>query len=160
VAVPGGSFAEFDVLIPQDTKPGVYQLGFKTGVKKNANGGKITETYAQNELEDLDIALKECSVIIEPESLRGDVNCDGQVDIHDAKYALDYDVQFNRARLQKTDEDLTSTLHTPYIHTAMEAANVDHESELNSKDALAILKYSTLKMAGLQQDWKTIFPDE
>ena len=160
VAEPEASFAEFDIKIPKNTSAGVYKLGFRTGEMLEKDGSVLPDTYVYNDMTEIDVTMEECSIVVEPDALRGDVDCNGVVDSLDAKYALEYEVAYNRTKLKKTNEALTETFHTPYIHTAAEAGDADKNGKLDSKDALAILKYHTLKLAHLPQDWKTIFPNE
>ncbi|MBR5372623.1 MAG: hypothetical protein IK130_10470 [Oscillospiraceae bacterium] len=160
VVTPEGSFAEFDINIPQNTPAGVYELSFRNGEYRESDGNTIPDTYAQNDMTELSVAFESCNIVIEPDSLRGDVDCNGVVDSLDAKYALEYEVAYNRTKLKKTNEALSETFHTPYIHTGEKAADADLNGKLDSRDALAILKYHTLKLAHLPQEWSQIFPDE
>jgi len=146
-----GSLVDFDIQIPKGTKAGVYRIGIENDEADDFDG-----TYATNDGKRPQLDLTECRIVVEPEALRGDTNCDGKVSLEDVKGALDYHVATNLTSIQMDDALSEQTFHTPYIHTAIKAADATQDGTINDRDAMLILKYVSAGLANLPQDWESL----
>lgn len=153
VANPEGSFAEFTVRVPKETAPGVYHLEFRNGYIQENPGIIVEDTYVKMGRDAVPFTLQGCRIVVEPDALRGDVNCDGKIDISDAKRTLDYHVLTNLLDETPDDAGLERHFATPYIHTALSAADAKQDGVLDSEDARAILNYYTILLTDAEPDW-------
>lgn len=153
VANPGGSFAEFDVRVPQGTEAGVYQLGFRQGITTGATGIVYPDTYVQNDTEDVPTTFAGCKVIVEPDAMRGDVDCDGKITLTDAKRLLDYVTYTQLAYMTPNDAETAALLGTEYIHTAQQAGDASLNGALGHDDAALILRYFVQMLSGVEPSW-------
>ena len=153
VANEGGSLLSFDVVIPKKTPAGVYQVGFKSGYATNSIGLKEYYCFATNTSGDTDFGLQAVEVIVEPNALLGDVNCDGIVDPVDATKVLQY---YAGTMLGYEEEKLNQYFGTPYVHTALEAAQTIPDGIIDERDAIKILRYYAASMIDDDVDWATL----
>ena len=149
------SFLTFDVMIPAGTAAGVYQVGFATGQTVNAAGQPEDDLFLYDENgEELPVpALKPMRVIVEPEALRGDANCDGKIDLKDAQSVSKY-YSMNDLLEEEPGTFEETALGTPYIHTALEAANVFPDGAVDLRDVQRIMKYyNKTEILEEEADW-------
>lgn len=152
VAHEGGAFLTFDVRLPQGTPAGVYHCFTKEGYLLNEAGLKEYYCYAYSETEEISISPAALEIIVEPDALRGDVDCDGDVDADDATAAL----RFYTKGLTTTDvTECYEMLNTPYIHTAMQAAEANGVEGITPDDAILILRYYVRSLSGAA-DWELL----
>ena len=123
IAEPEGSFAEFDIFIPADTKPGEYEIGFRNGVTTDANGGSINDTYAQSFTDDIELTLTGCKIVVAASAVRGDMDGNGKLQINDAVMLQRY-----------VTEDLTAE-----EAAALNVTDLDGDGELTILDVGVLL---------------------
>lgn len=145
-----GALCDYDIRIPKGTPAGVYKIAFDT--EQDDFGG----TYATNDGKHPELELTDTSIIVEPEALRGDTNCDGKVTIEDVKGALDYHVATNLTNLKVNESMAEGFFKTPYVHTAQSAADATQDGTINDRDAMLILRYVSAGLANLPQDWDAL----
>ena len=161
VADPNSSFLDFRVLVPQGTPVGVYQAKVSKAESSNEVGQKIYDFTVYDGSKKLDIPCEDMRVIVEPDALRGDSDCNGEITPYDAMVALRCST-LDLAGYDLNDPDfepeLEKAMHTPYIHAGMKAADADLDGEIMPSDARAILIYSNMEMLDLEPDWNDICP--
>ncbi len=143
----------FDVKIPKGTEPGVYKLGCKEGFDTNEVGQKEYHCFATSATGSVELAFEGAEFVVEPDAIRGDVNCDGAVDTKDATAVLRY---YAGSLLQASEDELFSLLSTPYVHAAVKAADTDNSSSINQNDAVKILRYYSYKMLNGSANWDEV----
>ena len=151
------SFLRFDVAVPESTPAGVYQVKIADGQSVNAAGQIEPDIFLMDEEgEFLPVpALTGARVIVEPAALFGDVNCDGEIDIKDAQCALRY-YSMNDLLEEEPGTFEETALCTPYIHTAMQAADVTEDGAIDTFDVLRISKYNQMVLLEGEADWNQI----
>ncbi len=155
---PESSFVCFDLRIPCGTKAGVYRCSLSKAVHEVAEGLYQRDFYVYNGADDVtdSVAVEDCTVIIEPNPLYGDVNCDGEISVEDAQSALGY-YTAHLAGKTLTDAKLADMLGTPYIHSALEAADPSRNGDITVEDAQGILQYYTALLAQKTPKWSDFF---
>lgn len=155
---PASSFVHFDVRVPKDTKVGDYKCYISTEVQKNIADLLEEDFFAyagKDQLElDKTVALKALPISVFE---RGDVNCDGEVDVMDAQNALKLYTNEIVAGLTLSEEEQKNTLGTEHIRAARRAADILGDGEVDVMDAQGILRYYTDKYAGLSVEWEQYF---
>ena len=155
---PESSFLSFLVRVPKGTPAGVYRGYVSTDWEYNIAGQKVYDFICNCKGETPETALEDFQIVVEPESLRGDVNCDGIVDVHDAQCLQIYYLYAEILEMDMTDTLYEQVFGTPYIHTAMIAADADRNSVMDTKDATAIQIYYTLyDLLEMTPDWDHLF---
>lgn len=153
---PDGSFLSYEIRIPQNTPAGVYRCYVSEGADALSGGLINPDLFVYDgEGDECDVQLEACEIVVEPAALRGDVNCDGVVDVLDAQAALRYYATVTLT--QNSDESLMKrVLGTPFIHTGREAAEIIGDADIDLKDAMAILRYSSILMTGGTPSWDDV----
>lgn len=151
VANPESSFLSFDINIPKATAAGVYRVYVSKDFDE-ALYSYDTFVYDANN-QQLDVPVQDCRIVVEPGALRGDVDCDGEITARDPQCALRYYANVTVSESEPTNEDLERILTTPYIHTSMEAANVDANTKIDLIDSMAILRYYAYRMSDMEVSW-------
>ncbi len=151
---PESSFLSFDIVLPAGTKPGIYCCCLSTASGVDSDGFNYRDLYVYNGSADVtdSIVLKNFTITVEPDALRGDVNCDGEISVDDAQSTLLY-YTVMLSKKNPDDSALAEIFGTPFIHTAQEAADVSTNGEISLDDAQSILAYYTAKLAGKTPDW-------
>jgi hypothetical protein len=152
------SFLSFDIRVPKDTPVGDYSCFISTE-RKDIGGGMVSpDFYAYSEdgrlTENQDILLKPVTISVYN---RGDVNCDGNISVEDAQYALNHYVAVGVNGSNPTDEELETLLGTKHINAARRAADASEDGELSIDDVQNILLYATEALTGLTPDWNNYF---
>lgn len=154
IANPGGALLSFDVIVPQGTPAGVYKLGCQSGFKTNSIGLKEYYCFAKTAGGgDTDYAIQNAEIIVEPNALLGDVNCDGSVDAIDATKVLQY---FAGGMMGYDEDKRNEYFGTPYIHTALEAAQTQADGVIDERDAVKILRYFAYHIVGTDVEWEDL----
>jgi len=152
---PDSSFISFNVVIPQGTPAGVYRCYISDEDVKMSSGIINPDLFVYDGAGNkTTVAREDCEIVVEPDPLRGDVDCDGKITVLDAQAALRYYGDIITARMEPTPETLYHALQTPYIHTGTAAADVDNSGRADLKDAMAILRYSSSLRIGVDMSWE------
>lgn len=153
---PDSSFLSFDVLLPKGTPAGVYRCRISDEIQTTSAGLKLRDSFVFNGSATPEYALEPLEIVVEPEPLKGDANCDGAVDSDDAVCVLKY---FSLKNMDFTEEEAAAAaFSTPFIHTAMQAANPDENTVTDTDDAVLILKYATQLSIGIDPNWDDLIP--
>ena len=151
---PESSFLCFDVRVPQGTAPGVYKLYLSQEDVILSSGIHLPDMEVRDgDNNEITVPCEDCEIIVEPAALRGDTDCDGKITVLDAQAVMRYYGDVVVAEHEQTDEILRHALKTPYIHTALEAANVDNKGDADLADAMAILRYAGDLNSGIETNW-------
>ena len=150
---PDSPFLTFSVRVPQGTKAGVYQANLSKEVTISDVGQKEYDFQAYSGSDRVDVPCVPLQIVVEPEALLGDVDCSGTVEFYDASLALRLFTLTSSGGFELTDDEIAEITGTPYIHTALTAADVDRNQKIEASDASAILVYATMKMIGLNPSW-------
>ena len=150
---PDSSFLNFDVRIPKDTPAGVYKC-YITTERYDAFSDSFY-VFRGSETITNQVELIPLVVTVEPNALRGDVNCDGIVNVDDAQRALMYSIN-QLAGTMDSAAKAEEILGTPFIHTAEEAADVQLNNDITANDAQIILMYYLAGLAGQEQSWDAL----
>ncbi len=151
---PESSFLRFDVRVPQGTAPGVYKLYLSRDVVILSSGIHLPDMEVRDaDNNEITVPCEDCEIIVEPAALRGDADCDGKITVLDAQTVLRYYGDVVVAQREQTEEMLRQSLQTPYIHTSLEAANVDSKGDAGLEDAMAILRYAGNLNSGIETSW-------
>lgn len=152
------SILSFDIRIPKDTPPGDYQCYISTEVKTVAGDMKNPDFYATSAEKDLKIGE---DILLEPLTIevyqRGDVNCNGEVGVEDAQFALNYYVSVILSGSKLSDDEQAALLGTKSIRSAVRAAEVSGDKLIQVEDAQGILMYATEALTGNEPNWDKIF---
>lgn len=155
---PDSSFVNFDVRVPKDAAPGDYKCYISTEIKKNIADQLEEDFFAyagpKQLVLDTDVALTPMTVSV---YLRGDVTCDGKVDVKDAQNALKLYTNEQVAGLVLTEDELKETLGTDHIRAARRAGDIAGDGKVDVSDAQSILRYYTETFAGLAPQWEDYF---
>ena len=153
---PGSSFLSFRLRIPKGTKAGVYRCYISEDDVVMSSGIHNPDLFVNDgNGDEITVSLQSCEIVVEPDVLRGDVDCDGKVTVLDAQAALRYYGDFTVAKNDRTDENLRYALKTPYIHTAEKAANVDGNTRIDTNDSMAILRFAADTRIGNNPTWES-----
>jgi len=159
IDLPESSFLSFDIRIPKDTAPGVYACYLATGFREIEGGLKMEEFYLTTgtDVSADSVILQPCYITVEPDPLRGDVNCDGDITADDAQRTLQYYVG-SLSETEWTDALRSELFGTEFIHSAVLAADADGGGEITSSDAQCILQYYIKRLADPDSDWNDVIP--
>ncbi len=150
IASDGTSFLSYQIRIPQGTKAGVYYCYVKDGYETNIAGQKEYYTYIYSEDAEVPFTTKPAKILVEPDVLKGDVNCDGLITADDANAALLY---YLSDMMGGTKEECNQAFGTPYVNTAFRAADVVSDSTITADDSTKILHYYLEAMMGDTPNW-------
>ncbi|MBR6108082.1 MAG: dockerin type I repeat-containing protein [Oscillospiraceae bacterium] len=153
------SFLHFSVRVPQDTPVGTYRVYLATGDRPGPGGKLDPELYLRSgskHIED-EVVFVPLTITVEPALLRGDINCDGNVDASDAQRTLKYYVTM-LASGTVADERTEQITATPYFHTGLANADVNSDGEVRADDAQLILRYCVDHLAGKDTEWDDLIP--
>lgn len=147
LAKDGTSFLTFDVRVPKGTAPGCYTVRVCNGWILESVDSNLRNyyTYAYSEDSEIELEFMDSTIIVEPEVMLGDVDCNGIVESDDATAVLRYYVQ-GLMNLPETTRMLN--FHQTYIHAAKAGANVDGNDEIDAQDAVKILRYYVRSLTG------------
>ncbi len=151
---PDSSFLSFDICIPQGTAAGVYRCYIEDGYDDTLSSSNLI--VYDTDFNDVDVTLQDCKIIVEPAALRGDVNCDGTINVLDAQCALQYYSIVTLMRESDNAALIQKFVKTPYIHTAGEAADVSQNDVVDLIDAMGILRYSAEILSQRQPNWDDV----
>ncbi len=154
---PESSFLSYQVRIPKGTKAGVYRGYISQSSEVNIAGQTVQDFSCNNRSEAAQVELEDFQIVVEPAALRGDVNCDGETDVHDAQAIMIYYNYFGILELDQTDALTAEAFNTPYIHTAAEAADINRSGEIDIKDAQMSLIYANRLLIGADADWDHLY---
>lgn len=147
-------FAEFDIIVPQGTPDGRYEIGFITEpieVGTDANGNPLyrstSATYrieGSVDIVTVNASYQSCFITVGEPDTRGDVNLDGVVDSNDAQLVL----QVYARTLLGEEHGLTEQ--------QFDNADLDDSGAVNSLDAVFILRYYAAQMLNPGVTWEEI----
>lgn len=151
---PESSFLSCDIRIPRGTPAGVYRFYVSDEDEIMSSGIINPDLYVYDgDGNETTVALQDTALIVEPDALRGDVDCDGKVTVLDSQAALRYYGDVTIAKSTLTEQELSKLLGTPYINAAQTAANVDNSPRVDIKDVMAILRYAADARIGNDPQW-------
>lgn len=154
---PESSFLSYQVRIPKGTKAGVYRGYISQGTEVNIAGQVVQDFSCNNRGAAADVELVDFQVVVEPQALRGDVNCDGETDVRDAQAIMIYYNYYGILGLDESDALTAEAFGTPYIHTAAEAADINRTGVIDIKDSMMSLIYANRIIIGADADWDHLF---
>ena len=159
VEQPESPFLIYQLRVPKGTESGVYHVGISKAVSVNEAGQNDYDFIVYNEDGKIDVPCEDTRVIVEPDAMRGDTDCDGLITPFDATAALCC-ASLATAGFDLIDPeletDLEEILKTPFIHTALRAADVDLNGYVEPYDASMILTYASQQIAGFSPEWDEI----
>lgn len=152
------SFLSYDIRIPQGTPVGDYTCYISTDSRTITDTITEDDFFAFNRRQALvpgtDLTLTPVKLSV---YRRGDVNCDGTVDIADAQCALKIYVETVVVAVDCTDEDIAALANTPHGYTARMAADASEDGTILLDDPLGILRYAVEVMVGSTPQWSDIY---
>ena len=152
------SLLSFDVRIPKGTAVGDYTCYVAGGVKDNGEGQPKTPEFSAYLNR---VALEPGKdVLLTPVTFsvysRGDVNCDGVVDLDDAQLALLFYTKVTMGQTASPDEWYAEKTGTARGRASRYAADLTGTGSVDLSDAQSILRYYTLSMGEKTPDWNSI----
>lgn len=152
------SFLSFDIRIPQGTAVGDYTCYISTDSRQLAETIVEYDFFALNHRQKLAVGT---DLTLTPVKLavyrRGDVNCDGTVDVEDAMWTLQAYVTASVADLPFSDEIFGDMIGIAHGYAACMAADASEDGNIELEDAMGILTYSVESIAGNAPEWSNIF---
>lgn len=152
------SFLSFDIRIPQGTAVGDYTCYISTDSRPIAGTIMEYDFFAYNLRQELAVGT---DLTLTPVKLavyrRGDVNCDGAVDVVDAMWTLQAYVTSKVADLPFSDVIFGDMIGIAHGYAACMAADASEDGVIELEDAMGILTYSVESIAGNTPEWGDIF---
>lgn len=152
------SFLQFDIRIPQGTEVGDYTCYISTDSQTIA--GTITDDdffafYQRQPLKvDTDLTLTPVRLAV---YRRGDVDCNGEISIEDAQWALMLYASSTLIGEEPSDDGAAALVGIAHGAAARHAADIDEDGAVTVDDAQGLLIYYARSLVGDTPDWDNIF---
>lgn len=152
------SLLHFDIRIPQGTPVGDYTCYISTDSRQLA--GTIVEDdffafYQRKELAvDTDLTLTPVKLAV---YRRGDVDCNGEISVEDAQWALMIYANVVLGGTAFLDDDVAALVGIEHGAAAARAADITGDGEISVVDAQGILNYYAASLIGDSPEWEDMY---